>query len=530
MKKIILGLLVVAIVWGGSSYLIGARVETLYTEALADMEVLPGQEGLRFRVVEYRRGIFSSKVRACLSVDESLSILAELSGYVCDKSTFRHGPLMWTSTGPWMGLAFSHGELDMAPLPEEIRSVIAEMLGDNSPLYAEMWLSFDGSARVRAWVPEFSIALAGVNASLGRLELDAYMTALDSDTGKVFLTLRDLDISSDAGADLAIGAIDMALDVTDMIEGVLPLMQVKLQAAGIRAGRSARQPWEDDTQVSFDMALEATSELKGDALSGEMSLWLTEVHAESLTDSLADSPIMMPENVYMALTYRGIDLNAAIRFQQISDEIDRLQTQMMMSMFAEPGDEPVDFSAEAVFEQMSALTEEMMVVVSERLMRPGETGATLRVLLDRDDIRQLSLDMRVDYEGINGANLPLDELTSLDEAQLLQLANASLSADADATLLSADLSGFIDDRLVSAGLATLENGRYGVTLALQGGELVFNGETLAASDVMERLSTLRMGGDEITLQEIEACYEDYADISEVPEYCLEFGLYPYAEY
>lgn len=529
MKKIILGLLVVAIVWGGSSYLIGARVEALYTEALADMEVLPGQDGLRFRVVEYRRGIFSSKVRACLSVDDSLPKLAELSGYVCDKSTLRHGPLMWTSTGPRMGLAFGHGELDMAPLPDEIRSLITEMLGDNSPLYAEMWLSFDGSTRVRAWVPEFSIAAGGVNASLGRLELDAYMSALDGDTGKVFLTLRDLDISSDAAADMAIGAIDMALDVTDMIEGILPLMQVKLQATGIRAGRSARHAWEDDTQVSFDMALEATSELEGDALSGEMSLWLTDVLADSLTDSLADSPIMMPQNVYMALTYRGIDLNAAVRFQQISDEMDRLQAQMMMSMFAEPGDQMEDFPAEEVFEQVSALTEEMMVVLSERLMRPGETGATLRVLLDRDDVRQLALDMRVDYQGINGANLPLDELTSLDEAQILELANISLSADADATLLSADLSGFIDDRLVSAGLATRGDGRYGVTLALQSGELMLNDETLTASDAMERLSALRTG-DDITMQEIEACYDDYADISEVPDYCLDFGLYPYAEY
>ena len=516
MKKIIIGLLLVVIAWGGSSYLIGARVEALYTEALAGLEVLPGQDGLRFRVVEYRRGIFSSQVRACLTADETLPKLAGLSGYVCDKSTLRHGPVMWTSNGPWAGLAFSHGELDMAPLPDEIRSVIAEVLGDKSPLYAEMWLSFDSSARVRAWVPEISFESGEFSASLARLELDAYMTSMAGDTGKAFLAMRDLALNGGPEGELTIAAMDMTVDVVDMIEGILPLMQVKLRANGIRAGRDARQPWEDDAHASFDLALDATSALEGDTLSGSMSLWLTDVVADSL-----DVPL---DSAYMTLTYSGIDRDAMVRFQQLSDEIDRLQSQMMVNLFAEPDSLPEDMSADEVFAQMTALSEEMIVVLSERLLRPGETSATVQLMLDKAGVRHVSLNAQVDYQGLNGSNVSLDELTSLDETQILHLVNATLSADVDETLLPAEQAELAAD-MVSAELATLHDGRYGMTLVLKDGELAFNGGTLTAAEFMERLSPLRTGGD-VTMLDIEACYDVDADSNDIPDYCYEIGIYP----
>ncbi|MBZ2190136.1 YdgA family protein [Alcanivorax sp. JB21] len=516
MKKIIVGLLVVAIVWIGSSYLVGARVETLYTDALAEMEVLPGQDGLRFRVVEYRRGIFSSQVRSCLTVDETLPKLAAFSGYVCDKSTLRHGPVMWTSSGPWAGLAFSHGELDMAPLPDDIRSVIADVLGDESPLYAETWLSFDRSARVRAWVPEISFASGEFSASLARLELDAYMTSMTGDTGKVFLVMRELALNGGPEGELTIAAVDMTVDVVDMIEGILPLLQVQLRANGIRAGRDARQPWEDDAHASFDLALDATSALEGDALSGTMSLWLTDVVADSL-----DIPL---DHAYMALAYRGIDRDAMVRIQQLSDDIDRLQSQMMVNLFAEPDGLADDMSADELFAQMTALTEEMAVVLSERLLRPGESSANVQLMLDNAGVRQVSLNAQVDYQGLNGSNVPLDEQASLDEAQILHLVNASLSLDVDETLLPAGQAEFAAE-MVSAELATLHNGRYGMTLTVKDGELVFNGGTLTAAEFMERLSPLRTGGD-VTVLDIEACYGEDADSNDIPDYCYEIGIYP----
>ncbi|WP_111655738.1 DUF945 family protein [Isoalcanivorax indicus] len=521
MKKVLVGIVVLALAWVGSSWLIGARVEAAYREWLAGQELVPGYDSLRFEIVDYRRSVFSSQVRSCLQFDPTLIVLHDFSDMLCDETRVLHGPLLWTSSGPWLGLGYSRGELDIQALPEDVRSVIAEYTKGASPLTGESWWGFDRSLRGRVMVPSLD-----ATGDLGSLRLGSLVVWLDyedlaKEVGRTQLLIDDFALETDSMA-LRIESLDLLVTVTDMIEGLLPLLTATLHVEGVEAFAAARDWGQEDREVGFDLVFEGSSERHGNLLAAEMRLWL-----DNIVSSAND--LLPMDAAYTRIRVEGLDTNALVRLQAISNELEALQTDMMMAVFGSFG-EAMDEAApaldfEALLADMERLTQERMRLLVERLPQPGRTALHLESLLDQGDTRLLGLTGTLDYQGINGENPALEQFeTLLSERALMQLFGLNLSLIL-AEVLPEEMQEMAH-ALVEAGVLREEAGQFSMTLTLKEGLGELNGEPVTAEELLERLP--QSAGAEMGVEDLVAagCFNEYDDIDDFPDVCWEYGIYP----
>lgn len=521
MKKILLGVVVLGLVWVASSGLIGAHTETAYREWLAGQEILPGHDSMRLEIVEYRRSVFSSRIRTCLHMDESLAMLHEFSGMLCDESRMMHGPLLWTSSGPWPGLAYSRSQLDMQALPEEIRDVIAQHTRGASPLTGESWWGFDGSLRGRIEVPELEIS-----GDLGRLRLGEFVVWMDFedwslDTGRTQLLISDFMLETDRMA-LRVDDLNLVVTISEVLEDLLPLMAVTLHVEGVQAYTAAPEWGGEEGEVGFDLVFEASSERNGRLLATETRVWL-----DNITSS--GHELLPMDTAYARLRAEGLDIRAAARWQQIGQELEALQTDMMMAIFGSFGgdmDEVPELDVETLMADMERLSVERLRVAVEDVLRPGASALHLETLLDQGEARLLAFSSSLTYEGLEGENPALERFQEMGLEEIV-----SRMVDVELSLVLADL---LPEGLREAALAGLEAGllkqeadQFSMTLALRGGAGQLNGEAVTTEDLLARLPS--PGGDSVTIQELAlaGCFDEYDDVDDFPEVCWEHGLHPH---
>ena len=522
MKKVLVGIIVVALAWVGSSWLIGARAEAAYREWLAGQELVPGYDSVRFEIVEYRRSVFSSQVRTCLQFDPTLIVPDDFSGMLCDETRVLHGPLLWTSSGPWLGLAYSRGELDIQALPEDVHSVIAEYTKGASPLTGESWWGFDRSLRGRVMVPSLD-----ATGDLGSLRLGSLVVWLDyedlaQDVGRTQLLMEDFALETDSMA-LRFEALDLLVTVTDMIEGLLPLLTVTLHAEGVEAFTAARDWGEEDSELGFDLVFEGSSERHGDLLAAEMRLWLDNISGIGVD-------LLPGDAAYTLVRAEGLDINALVRLRAISNELEALQTDMMMAVFgslgeAMAGEDAPELDFETLMADMERLSQERIRLVVERLLQPGRTALHLESLLDEGDTRLLGLTATLDYQGVNGENPDLEQFEAMISAkELMQLFGLNLSLVL-ADVLPDDMQEMAQ-AMVEAGVLREDAGQFSMALTLKAGAGELNGEPVTAEELLERLP--QSPGADIDVQDLvdAGCFDEYDDIDDFPDVCWEYGIYP----
>jgi len=470
MKKLLLAVLVLAGLWLAAGYVIGNKVEDTVRAQAAAQEFVLGSGRVRLEVVDYDKGLFSAQSRICVVFDQLASHMAMMqaySGKLCDRSEVHYGPLLFGPDGPSLGLAYARSELDLSLLPPEVKQMVDGLFAGQPPVTGHTWYTFDGGVDLRVLVSPFQFESPALRASLAELRMDGHVDDPIAMLGDFYVRGRDLRVAGPQGA-LVLPELDAEIHLKAMLGDVLPLIDMTLAANGLSASAGGRE------QVAGNLTLRSRTRADGDTLAGDTGLWLDGLSGETVPERVASA--------YMGMEWQGFDKAAVIRLQAISQELDRLQMEMMVQAMGGQGDSA---AMQDSAERMQVLGEEMVTVMSTQLLHPGRSGMTVQAVVDGRGERQLTLDSNLYYNGLDGLNPSFAELQMLPPAALARLADVTLDFDVASALLPPGLrAGSVDYQ--RSGWLRSEDGRLRSHLTIEQGGVTLNGESMTVPELMAK--------------------------------------------
>ncbi len=474
MKKLLLAVLVLGGLWLAAGYVIGNKVEDTVRAQVVAQEIIPGSDRVRLEVAEYDRGLFGAQSRICLVFDRlppDLAMLQAYSGKLCDRSEVHYGPLLFGPDGPSLGLAYARSELDLSPLPPEIKQMVDGLFAGRPPVIGHTWYTFDGGADLRVLVSPFQFESPALSASLAELRMDGHIDDVAAKVGDFFMRGRDLRVAGPQGA-LVLPELDAEVRLKAILGDVLPMVDMTMALSGLSVSAGGRE------LLAGNATLRTRTREDGETLGGDLGLWLDGLSGDQVPKRVSSA--------WVGADWHGFDRAATIRLQRISQELDSLQLEMMVQAMGGDGDSA---AMQEKAERMAALGEEMVTVMSTQLLHPGRTGMTLKMVVDGAGERQLTLDSALDYNGLDGLNPSFAELQMLPPAALARLADVRLAFDAATALLP---PGLVDYQ--SSGWLRQEAGRLRTHLTIEKGEVTLNGESMTVQELMSRGQAAARGG------------------------------------
>lgn len=473
MKKVVALILVLVVAWLGATFYVGMRAETLVREELAGLEVIPGQRDIVVDVLRYDRGLLRSEAIACLIIQGELASnqnLGPLSGQICSLSTIHHGPFAWTDDGLFVGIAASEEVLDLSGLPAEIAAMVNEIFQGKPPVSGYSRYGFDGSLTMTVAVAPVNLDSPMGKVVLEELQLDVLRPSADAYPVNSYLSLQGLDVSSPKMG-FAVDSLSGSVDVVAMLGGELPLVDINL------TGKQLRWSQGEQPMLAFDLTLQGTSQDHGDTLSGNSRLWL---------DQIAGPMVPLPmDSAYLGMEYAGLNKQALVRVHALNREMDEIQTRAMMGALSGSGEQDM----EPQMERIQALLAEMTQVAAEQLLRPGGSELALQMLVDHQGERQLTLDSKARYLGLDGNNLSTQELMALSEAQIQQMLDIMVRVDMHDSLVPPPYADRLT-ALAEQGVVERQGERWRGVIKANGGILSLNGQPVSREQLGERLKAI----------------------------------------
>jgi len=478
MKKLLLAVLVLGGLWLAAGYVIGNKVEDTVRAQVANQEIIPGSEMVRLEVAEYDKGLFGAQSRVCLVFDRlppDMAMFEAFSGKLCDRAEVHYGPLLFGPDGPSFGLAYARSELDLSPLPPEMKQMVDGLFAGQPPVIGHSWYTFDGGVDLRVLVSPFRFESPELSASLAELRMDGRIDDPAAKLGDFFMRARDLRVAGPQGA-LVLPELDAEIRLKAMLGDVLPLIDMTMAANGLSVSAGGRE------QVAGNVTLRTRTREDGDTLSGDSGLWLDALSGDQVPERV--------DSAWLGVDWHGFDRAATIRVQRLSRELDNLQLEMMMQAMSGDGDSA---AMQEKAERMAALGEEMITVMTTQLLHPGRTSMTLKMVVDGAGERQLTLDSALDYNGLDGLNPSFAELQMLPPSALARLADLRIDFDAASALLPPGLrAGLVHYQ--SSGWLRQEAGRLRTRFTIEQGEVTLNGESMTVQQLIDKGQAAARGG------------------------------------
>ena len=473
MKKLVALILVLVVAWLGATFYVGMRAETLVREEVAGLEVIPGQTDIIFDVFSYDRGLFRSEAVTCLIIQGEMASnanLGALSGKICSLSTIHHGPFAWTGDGLFVGIAASEEVLDLSGLPAEMAAMVNEIFQGKPPVSGYSRYGFDGSLTMKVAVAPVNLDSPMGKVVLEELQLDVLRPSADAYPVNSYLSLQGLDVSSPKMG-FAVDSLTGSVDVVAMLGGELPLADINL------TGKQLRWSQGELPMLSFDLTLQGTSQDHGETLSGNSRLWL-----EQIVGPMVPLPM---DSAYLGMEYAGLDKQALVRVHALNREMDEIQTQALMGALSGNGEQDM----EQQMMRIQTLLAEMTQVAAEQLLHPGDSELALQVLVDHQGERQLTLDSKARYLGLDGNNLSTHELMALSETEIQQMLDITVRVDMHDSLVPPPYAGRLT-ALAEQGVVERQGERWRGVINANGGILSLNGEPVSREQLEERLKAI----------------------------------------
>jgi len=473
MKKLVALILVLVVAWLGATFYVGMRAETLVREEVAGLEVIPGQTDIIFDVFSYDRGLFRSEAVTCLIIQGEMASnanLGALSGKICSLSTIHHGPFAWTGDGLFVGIAASEEVLDLSGLPAEMAAMVNEIFLGKPPVSGYSRYGFDGSLTMKVAVAPVNLDSPMGKVVLEELQLDVLRPSADAYPVNSYLSLQGLDVSSPKMG-FAVDSLTGSVDVVAMLGGELPLADINL------TGKQLRWSQGEQPMLAFDLTLQGTSQDHGETLSGNSRLWLEQIAGPMV-------PLPM-DSAYLGMEYAGLDKQALVRVHALNREMDELQTQALMGALSGNGEQDM----EQQMMRIQTLLAEMTQVAAEQLLHPGDSELALQMLVDHQGERQLTLDSKARYLGLDGNNLSTQELMALSETEIQQMLDITVRVDMHDSLVPPPYAGRLT-ALAEQGVVERQGERWRGVINANGGILSLNGEPVSREQLEERLKAI----------------------------------------
>lgn len=473
MKKLVALILVLVVSWLGATFYVGMRAETLVREEVAGLEVIPGQTDIIFDVFSYDRGLFRSEAVTCLIIQGEMASnanLGALSGKICSLSTIHHGPFAWTGDGLFVGIAASEEVLDLSGLPAEMAAMVNEIFQGKPPVSGYSRYGFDGSLTMKVAVAPVNLDSPMGKVVLEELQLDVLRPSADAYPVNSYLSLQGLDVSSPKMG-FAVDSLTGSVDVVAMLGGELPLADINL------TGKQLRWSQGEQPMLAFDLTLQGTSQDHGETLSGNSRLWLEQIAGPMV-------PLPM-DSAYLGMEYAGLDKQALVRVHALNREMDEIQTQALMGALSGNGEQDM----EQQMMRIQTLLAEMTQVAAEQLLHPGDSELALQMLVDHQGERQLTLDSKARYLGLDGNNLSTQELMALSETEIQQMLDITVRVDMHDSLVPPPYAGRLT-ALAEQGVVERQGERWRGVINANGGILSLNGEPVSREQLEERLKAI----------------------------------------
>lgn len=473
MKKLVALILVLVVAWLGATFYVGMRAETLVREEVAGLEVIPGQTDIIFDVFSYDRGLFRSEAVTCLIIQGEMASnanLGALSGKICSLSTIHHGPFAWTGDGLFVGIAASEEVLDLSGLPAEMAAMVNEIFQGKPPVSGYSRYGFDGSLTMKVAVAPVNLDSPMGKVVLEELQLDVLRPSADAYPVNSYLSLQGLDVSSPKMG-FAVDSLTGSVDVVAMLGGELPLADINL------TGKQLRWSQGEQPMLAFDLTLQGTSQDHGETLSGNSRLWLEQIAGPMV-------PLPM-DSAYLGMEYAGLDKQALVRVHALNREMDEIQTQALMGALSGNGEQDM----EQQMMRIQTLLAEMTQVAAEQLLHPGDSELALQMLVDHQGERQLTLDSKARYLGLDGNNLSTQELMALSETEIQQMLDITVRVDMHDSLVPPPYAGRLT-ALAEQGVVERQGERWRGVINANGGILSLNGEPVSREQLEERLKAI----------------------------------------
>ena len=211
--------------------------------------------------------------------------------------------------------------------------------------------------------------------------------------------------------------------------------------------------------LAFDLTLQGTSQDHGETLSGNSRLWLEQIAGPMV-------PLPM-DSAYLGMEYAGLDKQALVRVHALNREMDEIQTQALMGALSGNGEQDM----EQQMMRIQTLLAEMTQVAAEQLLHPGDSELALQMLVDHQGERQLTLDSKARYLGLDGNNLSTQELMALSETEIQQMLDITVRVDMHDSLVPPPYAGRLT-ALAEQGVVDRQGERWRGVINANGGRLV----------------------------------------------------------
>ena len=486
MKGLLALVLVLVLGWLGATWYVGMRAEEIVRSEVSNLSLLPGRDDIVLDVVRYDRGLFSSEADTCLVIQGDLAALAggaDLTGTLCMNSTIYHGPLIFAD-GVALGLAATRDAFDVSALPPSGKAVLEEIFKGRAPLEGRSFYGFDGSLTATLEMPPVDVESPMGKLELKQFSVDMVRPSANSYPLNSYLTIKGFHADSPKGA-ISLDSLSGSMDVVAMLDDEVPLTNVNLASKGFSYIQDGL------TLLAFDAILQGNSQDKGAVLNGNSGIWLENAQAPLL-------PIPM-DSAYIGMDFEGIDKAALVRLNRITRELDQVQTAMALSAISGEGAEDIN----SQIERMQTLMDDMMGVMSEKLLKPGDSTLRMKMLVDLDGKRQFTFDSKARYLGLEGKNLPFHELMMLDESELNTMLDMTVHLDVADSVIPVPLLEQLQ-AYEAQGLVVHENDRWRGDINARGDSLIINGKATSVAEVKALIETLNPPpqGDDLSMEEM----------------------------
>jgi uncharacterized protein YdgA (DUF945 family) len=264
MKKILVSIAAVAIVYCGLAYLSGYFAEKISREQLALMLTQPEMARTDIKISEYRRGIFSSNFVLSMTMPDELPEIGRLE--IIGDTRLRHGPLLFADgikIGPFSSVSTVRIKTSTPELDQKIAAIFGPSVGlITSTTY------FNGGYDARWTLPALEHKADATTFSIADSELtyDGNYRSLDANyrfaLGRIEVTGVDgskmtitplVGSANSRNIEAGVGLVDMDMSI-DQIDVQNPSKPpVMLKALGLKQ-KQVLNGENVDSSVTFSLA------------------------------------------------------------------------------------------------------------------------------------------------------------------------------------------------------------------------------------------------------------------------------------
>lgn len=463
-RKGLLGVVALLVVCIAGYLLMQRAVEQRYRAYLAKSAEQLADVGLSWRLDSYQHRPFGASAVYSLTTAEPIEGFEWLDRLRFE-SLLHFGPLVRLD-GQWrVGLLGARDTLLVDALGGEATAMARTLFGDRSPLEGEALIGFDDRVDYVLRINPVAFAEGDDVVRFAGLTMrgDTDMQTL---TGSAYLSGGEIHIDY-RGTQFSLSNISGQGTFQDSL-GNTPLGDLLLVFSDLHLAAPMQPP------IQMDLHLRQHSRVEKGLLDSTLEIWMEQLQSPAL----ADTPLASLDRLYFSLGTLGLGAEGL-------EALDPMLRRMQTLTEATEGDDMQ--AAMDAAQALMPLFEEMLQLVTQRILQPGRSAVTASLLASAEARTLASVQARADYAGLPPSVTSLQALGEVSPQGWLRVVDINVDAELDAALVEQMPPAW---REQAGSVLHERDDRLGLTLTLHEGGLWLNDEALPTEQTLGNLQQL----------------------------------------